>query len=117
MALRVDRVERSVQLVSEMIDSLDLEGLSPSLMRGVPRWAQRMVLGAVRRAVMDSLARLPSDIRADPDRAERASRWIVHVVAWLTDQTDQEPPAPAFASSRAIASPSSDGQAPARAIS
>lgn len=117
--LRPDRVAEMVERIAGEIERLDVEEMLPPGMRTTSRLARRFGLdlaGTLRSLVLTSLRRLPSDIAADPDRAERAARWAVHVAAWLTDQTDAPPPDLELlgrGSSPAIASPSSADPAPA----
>lgn len=126
--LNVDRLEAISDELAAAIEGLDVLGNLP------PEWAKPLRILAmmgfdlparVKAEVRSSVARLPSVARSDPARADQVAAWIVHLAAWLTDQTDSPPPAlelgpaarPASppTSAAAIASSSSAAPDPARA--
>jgi hypothetical protein len=124
--LNTERLETISDELVAAIDSLDVLGNLP------PEWAKPLRIlammgfdlpGRVKAEVRSSVARLPAAARSDTARADRLAAWLVHLAAWLTDQTDVPPgpleleplPAPSPESAAAIASPSSARPDPARA--
>jgi len=124
--LNVDRLEAISDELGAAIDSLDVLANLP------PEWAKPLRIlrmmgfdlpARVKAEVRSSVGRLPSVVRSDPARADQVAAWLVHLAAWLTDQTDDPPPAlelgppPASrpTSAGAIASSSSAAPDPARA--
>ncbi len=123
--LRIDRLEQVTAELLEGLDQLDVWAALPRQLVAPLMLAKRfgrLDLPALALAeVRSSVERLPSEARSDPARADRLAAWLVHIVAWLTDQTDAPPPrfpelAPATSppgSGGAIASPSSGAPDPA----
>lgn len=97
---RVLRVERLEELAGVLADAIaavpiDLGGLPPTIAAAAKaaKWAGIDVADLARTTVVDSLRRLPTVARSDPDRADAITAWAVHAVAWLAGQTDAPPPA------------------------
>jgi len=93
--LNIDRLEAISDELAAAIDALDVLGNLP------PEWARPLRILAmmgfdlparVKAEVRSSVARLPTAVRSDPARADQVAAWLVHLAAWLTDQTDSPPP-------------------------
>jgi hypothetical protein len=93
--LRLDRLEAITDELVAGIDRLDVLSNLPPTFQAPLRLLARMgfdLPALVRAEVRTSVARMPSAARSDPARADRIAVWLVHVAAWLTDQTDEPPP-------------------------
>lgn len=110
--LRIDRLEQLTAELEAGIVDLDV-------WRALPvAWAAPLKLlkqlgrldlpDRAKTEVLTSLRALPSAARSDPARADRAAAWLVHVIAWLTGQTEIPPPPPPDDLLRAAPRPASD---------
>jgi hypothetical protein len=94
--LRIDRLEVTTAELAAAIERLDPEPLVPTVLAAPVKFLRQVLrfdLPARAKAeVLTSLRRLPEAARSDPARADALAAWAVHVIAWLTDQTDLPPP-------------------------
>lgn len=97
--LRTDRLAAVTGALADRLEAIpraDLEGAMPPEVRAAVKGARLLrvdLIGVVMTTALQSLRRLPDLAAEDPERAETVSRWAVHAVAYLTDQTDDPPPA------------------------
>jgi hypothetical protein len=121
MALRQDRLASMIEALVGLVEQTDMTSVFPAVIRPalpIIKAVTRVDLPAELRArLLGSLRSIPARAAADPAGAERVARHAVHLVAWLTDQTDQAPTIEvgtfSLTSSPATESPSSAPAAPA----
>lgn len=95
--LRLDRLAEVTEALAATIETADVSGLVPATLAPVVKIARMVgldVIALLRREAATSVRRLTSDARSAPDRADAVAVWLVHVVAYLTGQTDEPPPRP-----------------------
>ena len=97
--LRTDRLAAVTAAAADRLEAIprtELESALPPELRAAVKGARLLrvdLIGTVMTTALRSLRHLPDLAAEDPERAEAVSRWAVHAVAYLTDQTDDPPPA------------------------
>ena len=95
--LRLDRLAEVTESLATAIEQADVSGLVPRNLAPVVKVARMVgldVIALLRAEAASSVRRLTLDARSAPARADAVATWLVHVVAYLTDQTDEPPPRP-----------------------
>jgi hypothetical protein len=84
-----------VERTADALERMDWRPMVPPAlapMVSAARLVRLDLVGSLRDTALGSLRELPDLAEADPDRAERITRWLVHLAAWLDGQTDTPPP-------------------------
>lgn len=96
--LRLDRLDAMLETAAASVEAIPratLEAAVPAELRAVLSAARLMrldVLELLRRIALDSLRDCSRRARSDPETADAVARWLVHIAAYLTGQTDEPPP-------------------------
>jgi hypothetical protein len=90
--LRIDRLETMVGAIVQQLDAADLGPMLPPALQAMDKLTRGSITRTLKDAGLSSMRHLPSAARSDSERADRVAAYVVHLVAWLTDQTDVEPP-------------------------
>lgn len=95
MALRHDRLTELTAALAGLVEQTDMATVFPPALRPalpIIKTLARVDLPAELKArLLGSLRSIPERAAADPGPAERVARLLVHLAAWLTDQTDVPP--------------------------
>lgn len=95
--IRTDRMEALAGELARLVETQPLPpGSLPPMVATLERAARMLGLDLMTQAramVAGSLRSLPSQASADPARADAVAAWLAHLLAWLTDQRDDPPPA------------------------
>lgn len=96
--LRTDRVELLTAAIAAELEALPDRAVLDALPAGLGtavtllrRLGRVDLIAEVRRSAVSSAIALPDRIRDDPDRAQAIADRLVHIAAWLDDQTDDPP--------------------------